>query len=82
MPIWSWRKQSRKRKWSRKVSMAILSLILPLTGCGLWDFDPYDYEKHEDAEVKRRESGYSVGIHGKKLYLKKKLGRPKSRDSE
>ena len=50
-------------------------MCLCLTACQ--SFEPYDYEKAKDAQFHLEKFGCSVGIHGKKLYLKKKLGVPK-----
>lgn len=40
--------------------------LLPLTGCKSWDFDPYDYEKHEDAKVKNEKADCEIKLKNKR----------------
>lgn len=58
----------------------LITLCLMPAGCE--SFEPYDYEKDKDARFRLKESGCSLGIHGRKLYLKKELGKLEENDSE
>jgi hypothetical protein len=57
------------------IFLGIMSFFI--AGCQYFLFKPYDYQHSKDAEIKKKKSDYSVGIKGKKLYLRKTFSVPK-----
>ena len=57
-------------KWQLCVVCITVGILL-LSGCNQLSFDPYDYKKQDDAKVKMDESPYSLGIRGRKFYLRR-----------
>ena len=47
-----------------------------LAACGSTHFQPYDYEKQEDAEIGLEDFGCSIKLHGKQFYIKRGFGAP------
>lgn len=62
-----------------RLCLKISLLLLCITGlhsCRSLDFDPYDYDKGEDAKLNVKAFDCSFKIRGKKFYLKRELQVP------
>jgi major membrane immunogen (membrane-anchored lipoprotein) len=43
----------------------LLALLL-MTGCGSWDFNPYDYKNHKDAKVKNEDANCEIKLKNRR----------------
>lgn len=50
-----------------------LALLVALSGCRQFDFEPFDYDTYRNAHMSLRPFGYSVELEGRELSLQKKF---------